>query len=265
VTWLPAILFAAADAAWRFYGSDISGTTAVEEIESSGRNAPVVLVAALVMLVARSVAAVSVARQVLGKPAPMVPLDNTVLRMVGANVRFSLGVAVLILLASGISIVAFLLAGVRIDMPETAQASVASIIAALLSLSLFAYAAITALRMAFFLSPVVVAEEKGGLKRAHELAIGNLWRMLVVFVVLGAPIVLLVLAGEFAVMRSALGPDFLNRDDTRAVMDQAESAIRAQIVPWEIFNAVVFVLASGLIYSGLAYAYRAVVPEKPPR
>jgi hypothetical protein len=35
--------------------------------------------------------------------------------------------------------------------------------------------------------------------------------------------------------------------------------MEAKLLPWQIFNAVVFVLGSGLIYSGTAFAYRARV------
>mgnify|MGYP003345088279 CR=1 FL=1 len=44
-------------------------------------------------------------------------------------------------------------------------------------------------------------------------------------------------------------------------MRQADAAILQQIVPWEIFNGVLFVLGSGLIYPAAAYAYRALVPD----
>ena len=261
VTWFPALIFVVADAVTRI--SAAGSGSAVNEIEQAGGNAPIVVIGALVMLVARSQAAVSITRQVLGQPNSAIPMDATTLRMIAANLRFFIGGAVLLVTASLISVGAFALAGVPLDMPEAAEASIAAMIAAVLSLSLFAYAAIAIIRMGFFLAAVVVAEDKSGLKRSHDLAMGNLWRMIAVLAALGLPIVFLLAVGEFLVLSSALGPDFLSREDTAAVMRQAEGAIRDQIVAWEIFNAMLFVLASGLIYSGFAYAYRSVVLETP--
>jgi hypothetical protein len=44
----------------------------------------------------------------------------------------------------------------------------------------------------------------------------------------------------------------------------------AKLLPWTIFITVIFILGSGLIYSGAAFAYRAVAgnsahPLSPPR
>ncbi len=51
---------------------------------------------------------------------------------------------------------------------------------------------------------------------------------------------------------------------------RAGQAMEAKLVPWTIFTTVVFILGSGLIYSGAAFAYRAVAgdsrhPLSPPQ
>ena len=42
------------------------------------------------------------------------------------------------------------------------------------------------------------------------------------------------------------------------MMQIAEDAIDQRLIPWELFNAIVFILYSGLFYGGAVYAYRAV-------
>lgn len=265
LTWFPALVYALSDAATRLLVETGAAASSAEEMEMLARNAPVLIAAFLAMIVARAAAATGVTRQTLGLRAGgalfYFPADRTGLRMFAAFARFVLAVLVLLVFAAVVTVIAFLLAGVPLNNPEQLEPSAASLIASLLSLSLVAYAVVTAVRMAFLLPAVVVAEEKGGLKRAHALLQGNFLRMLAVLVALGLPILVLFVGGEFVVMSAALGPDFLDNPDMQAVMQQAEAAIRQQIVAWEIFNAVLFVLGSGLVYSGAAYAYRALAPE----
>jgi hypothetical protein len=130
----------------------------------------------------------------------------------------------------------------------------------------FIYALVTIMRMGFLLPPVVVAEDKGGLRRAHDLTKGNFWRVLAVTLALGLPVLALLLAGEGVVLRSALGPNIANLSATE-FMDKAEQAINEKLLPWTIFTTVIFILGSGLVFSGAAFAYRAVAgpDDEPPR
>ena len=260
VSWLPAIVFAIADAVMRLFPNE---TGPADELAAAPGRSVASLIAIVFVVIAQSTVAVSITRQVLGQRATglaaQFALDRTGLRMVAANFRYFLGGGVLAVFAVLISTFAFWLAGVPLDMPEAAQASIASLIAVVLSLSLFGYVAVTLVRMGFFLNGVVVAEEKSGLKRSHDLAIGNLWRMVAVLAALMLPVTLLRVAAPFA----ALDADILSQEDAGAAMQLDEVAIRQQIVPWEIFNALLFVVGSGLLYSGLAYAYRRVALETP--
>jgi hypothetical protein len=40
-------------------------------------------------------------------------------------------------------------------------------------------------------------------------------------------------------------------------MDRAGQAFDQKLIYWQIFSAIVFILGSGLVYSGAAFAYRA--------
>ena len=57
-------------------------------------------------------------------------------------------------------------------------------------------------------------------------------------------------------LRAALGPEFARMNPTE-FMQRAGPAMEAKLLPWTIFTTVIFILGSGLIYSGAAYAYRA--------
>jgi hypothetical protein len=120
------------------------------------------------------------------------------------------------------------------------------------------YALATMLRVGFLLPAVVVAEEKGGLKRSHDLTAGNFWRVLVLAFVLVLPAVVLLVSGEMTVLGAAIGPVTPEQGDLSRLIQRAEDAVYQRLLPWEIFNAVVFILYSGLTYSGVAYAYRAL-------
>jgi hypothetical protein len=175
----------------------------------------------------------------------------------------------MIAFAATITALAFLLSGIPLGAPEQIQPSAATILAGLISWFVFLYALVTILRVGFLLPPSIVAEEKGGLRRSYELTKGNVWRALAVLLALGLPLLLLMLGGEAAVLRAALGPDFARMNPTE-FFQRAGQAMEAKLLPWTIFTTVIFILGSGLIYSGAAFAYRAAVgqaqqPSPPPR
>ena len=86
---------------------------------------------------------------------------------------------------------------------------------------------------------------------------------------LASPLMVLMLGREAAVLRAALGPEFARMNPTE-FMQRAGQAMEAKLLPWTIFTTVIFILGSGLIYSGAAFAYRAAAgqgrqPSPPPR
>jgi hypothetical protein len=266
IAWLPAVLSAAAGYGSQFYAYRHPLDINAADPQASAIYLAVSLGSVLVTLLVSSITAVGITRQALGlkSEVPLVyfPLGRTEWRMIQANLLYVLGACVLLGLAFLIAMVAFMLAGLSLDAPANVRPTPAAILAGLIFWFVFGYAVMTILRMGFLLPATVVSEEKRVLGRSHELTHSNFWRVLAVIAALGIPILLLVLAGESVVLRSALGPDFLNLG-TRALTQQASAAMEQKLLPWEIFNAVIFVLASGLIYSGAAFAYRALTqPQK---
>ena len=262
---LPALLSSAVDYLVRSY-------TSTEEPEAAaGTNLLIWLAGTVTTIFISSVATVGLTRAALGLPLgsgafyfPVGPLE---LRMFGAKLRFWVGVVVLLILASLVTSVAFMLAGVPIDAAGTVEPSAATLVAGLVTWAAFGYAIVTILRMGFLLSATVVSEDKGGLQRSHDLARGNFWRMAAVVLTLAAPILVLVSVASLIILSAALGPDYarvLEQDGMMELMRRGEEAVAQNLLLWEVFNTAIFIVASGLIYAASAYAYCAVTGKPLP-
>jgi hypothetical protein len=258
---IPAVLYAGADYAGHAFNAAYREELNTEDPETLGTGLILTLAVILAMLIAMSLSAVGVTRAALSpgeKTAPgWLPLDLTTWRMFTANLRFLFGAIVLVVLAMVLALAAYRLAGVSLDAPEQTVPTLAVGIAALISWAVILYTIVSLLRIGFLLPPAVVAEKDGGLRRSHALTQGNVWRVIAVVLALGLPIFFLVLAAATVILSSALGPDFAGQALTPELMQRVQQAIEQRLLAWETFNAVIFVLYSGLIYSGAAYAYRA--------
>ena len=273
IAWLPAVLSSAVSYMISTYAAMHRAEFEAGDPRATAAYMILSLLGLVVTLFMTSVVAVAITRQVLGEGSSGVVLyfaaGRTEWRMLAANVRYLLAVFAMIAFAATITALAFLLSGIPLGAPEQIQPSAATILAGLISWFVFLYALVTILRVGFLLPPSIVAEEKGGLRRSYELTKGNIWRALAVLLALGLPLLLLILGGEAAVLRAALGPEFARMNPTE-FFQRAGQAMEAKLLPWTIFTTVVFILGSGLIYSGAAFAYRAVAgdsrhPLSPPR
>jgi hypothetical protein len=166
------------------------------------------------------------------------PLGRTEWRMFAAILRYILGVGALVLLALAVTGAAFELSGLDVEAAQQEMTPVQAV-ALGVSFALSLYAALSALRMGFFLPATIVAEKRGGLRRSHELTRGNLLRIIVVIVAVTLPFFLLLEA------RAAL---------TTGVLTGPEQPLVSQL-----FTLAISILLSGLFYSASAYAYQAVI------
>lgn len=262
LAWIPAILAALAGFAAQYYGISHSALLEAGDAQTGATYLVITIVSLAVMVFTSSIVAVAISRQVLGQRTPGIVVayfaaGRSEWRMAAASVRFMLGALVLLALAAAITVLAFVLAGVPLDSPDRIQPTPAALLAALISWVVFLYAFATIMRMGFLLPPVIVAEEKAGLRRSHDLIKGNFWRMLAVTLALGVPVMALLLAGEGVVLRSALGPTIANLSPSE-FMTKAEQAMNDKLLPWTIFTTMVFILGSGLVFSGAAFAYRSL-------
>jgi hypothetical protein len=263
IAWLPAVLSSTVSYFARLYAAQNRALLDAGDPQAAGIYLLLSLASLLVLLFVSSMVAVAITRVVMGQERPPGTLllyfaaGPTEWRMLAANFRFLFGASALIALAVLISLAAFFLSGTPLDAPDQVRATPATILAGMISWVVLLYSIATILRIGFLLPGTVVAEDKGGLRQSHELTRGNFWRIFAIALALGLPLFLLLLGGEAAVLRSALGPDFMRMNSTE-FFQKAGEAMDAKLLPWQIFSAVVFILASGLVYSGAAFAYRAI-------
>jgi len=262
ICWLPAVLFAGTNYLTQLYAIQNRALLDAHDPRATGAYFLLMVLSLAVTLYASSMAAIAITRQVMGKERPPGVLllyfaaGRSEWRMLGANIRLLMAAGVLLLIAALVATAAFLIAGAPLNAPQQTVPTGATIAAELVGLGALIYAFVSIVQMSFLLPATVTMEEKGGLRRAHELAKGNVLRVLVIFAALALPILLLVLGAEAAIVSSALGPNFSNLSPSE-FFEKADQAMEQKLGPWQIFSAIVFVLASGLLYSGAAFAYRA--------
>ena len=263
ITALPALLAATVDYLVRSYVS-------TEETSSAaGMSLLISVVGMVTTIFIWAVTSVGITRAALGQPlgrnAYYFPVGMVELRMFGAMVRFWIGVVVLIVLALLLSGIGLMLAGVPLDGSEP-QPSAALLVASIMTWAAFGYAIYTIVRMGFLLSPTVVCESKG-LQRANDLTRGNFWRIVAILLALILPILFLLSIVGAVILRAALGNDYrqiIEDDGMDELIRRAEEAIAQNVLLWEVFNMMIFILAAGLIYGAAAYAYQAATGKPPP-
>jgi len=265
VAGIPAVLSAAIDYGVRSLAAAQRAALDAGDSGALGLNFAVWLVGLIATIFLSSIATVGITRAALGQRterAVYLTVGRTEWRMFAAKLRFWLGVLALAALAGLIAVLAFSLAGIPLDAsaPNGPPAPATSL-AVVITWVVFGYALGTALRIGFLLPATVVTEDKGGLRRSHDLTHGNFWRIVAIALGLGAPIFVLVSIAAFTILSSMLGGDSIQTLEQATAADfiqRGELAVQQNLLAWEVFNAVIFILASGLIYGGSAYAYRAL-------
>ena len=262
---IPAVLSAAIDYGVRNLAAAQRAALDAGDAGAVGLNLAVWLGGLIATIFLSSIATVGITRAALGQRverAVYLTVGRTEWRMFAAKLRFWLAVLALAALAGLIMVLAFSLAGIPLDAATpNGPPEPAVFLASLIAWVVIGYALATALRMGFLLPATVVVEDKGGLRRSYDLTRGNFWRLVAIALGLGAPIFVLVSVAAFAVLGSMLGGDSVQVLEQATMTDfirRGELAVQQNLLAWEIFNAVIFILASGLIYSGSAYAYRAL-------
>jgi hypothetical protein len=260
ICWFPAVLSSLASYLTYLYAALHQADIAAGDIRVRAVYFIVTILGLAVTIFAASVMAVAITRHVLGRRVAGViayfAVGPAEWRMFLASIRYIAGATATIIFAIIISDIAFRIAGVPLNPAESIRATPPQVAAAIVAWIAFIAAFIVIVRLGFFIPPTIVAENHGGLRRSFELTGGNVLRVFAVIAVLGFPFLLLLVGGEFVLIRSALGPAMYALNAAEFVQ-RAGQAMQAKLVPWEIFTAVVFVLGSGLIYGGAAIAYRA--------
>jgi hypothetical protein len=262
ICWLPAVLFAGANYFTGLYAIQNRALLDAHDPRAAGAYTVLWIFSLIVSLYASSIAAVAITRQVMGHERPPGVLllyfaaGRSEWRMLGANIRLLAVAGVLVFMALFVAGLAFVIAGVPVDAPEKMTLTAATITAALIAVALVLYASVSIVQIGFLLPSTVTMEEKGGLRRAYELSKGNTLRVLAIALALGLPIFLLLFGADAAILRSAIGPNIIGLSPSE-LTDRAVQAFDQKLIYWQIFTAIVFILGSGLVFSGAAFAYRA--------
>lgn len=134
---------------------------------------------------------------------------------------------------------------------------------------LYSAAVLTLVRMGFLLSPSVLLEKGGGIKRSYELTKGNFWRIVGVWLAIGLPWLVLYVIVELAIVAPHVSfdigpwpqtpdavPEFSRR--LNALSDQIQAEIARQGLPLQAAAYVYSVVSIGFYYAATTFAYRSV-------
>jgi hypothetical protein len=197
-------------------------------------------------------------------------LGKPIWRIIGAYLLFILlAIAVVAVFVIGGILIGMVVAAVTGVTPGTRPSggAAAAIGFGVVAIGLVAYCAFIywIVRQAFLLTPVVVAEERIGFRRAWQLGRGNFWRIFVIALAILVPIGVIEAFLMFNFLMPGLPPT------------AAQGATPAQIAAWNaayfqrissywyllvpayfLLSAVIY----GLLCSAQAFAYRSLVPAE---
>lgn len=283
VIWAPTLLVGIASYMFLpdyFHGlanMQVAGGPDIGVVQSVARQYFLFFVVALVL---RAVTYVGVTELALGlKHGPVLfyfSLGASVWRLVGA---FALVFIVMIVAAVVVAIVGGIVGGVVGGVLGTVLASgnaaaakgLVGLFVVLAFLAIYCAMIYIAVRLSFFVTPVVVAEKRISLSRSWQLGGGNFWRIIGVSlaVILPASIVIGIL---WAALLAFSGLAFPHIDASmsevarqHAMMSWLEQVMLYAREKWILLLPVGLVagtLMYGLVGGAMAFAYRALVPAE---
>lgn len=193
-------------------------------------------------------------RAALGLPVPQgavqLTIDREVWRLFGAYLLY---IAILV----GVMLAASIIAGVLAGIVAVAAGAATGI--ALATMLVFTAVLVVGVRLGFFLTPVVIAEEKLSLLRAWRLSEGHLLRLVPIWLVAGAPVILLQLATN--AMLPAAGLAATEDELISAQLVQLRATL-ALLLPLTVAGIAAYFVSLGLFAGAWSFAYRALVPVR---
>jgi hypothetical protein len=204
-----------------------------------------------------------------GSPYFYFSLDRPVRRLIGKTL-----LAIVILI---VTYVAIIFGGIALAASARLLGGAAGVTMGLVALAILIVGFLTyfygVVRLTFFLTPVVIAEEQAGLKRAWALGKGNFWRAFAVLLAICLPLVVV----ECAWLFGPWGPGLPPSPPIPATPEQL-AAHNAALAQWNnhvmtmmfdhwYISALVFLLITVLVYGAMVgaqcFAYRAVTAQAP--
>jgi hypothetical protein len=237
----------------------------------------------LILLPIRAMIATGVTELALGmrKGATFVyfSVGLSIWRFIASWLLVIVAMVVLLVATAIVAGILFALGGIVLGhVLQGAAAEIAGVLAvAIFILFFYAAAIFLAVRLTFFIAPVVVAERKIDLARAWQLSHGNFWRIFIVALALFIPLIVAVVAVMAALYGSVLFHVFAIVSS--GVHGAQESVLQTQIQAWSeamrvqglviwpyyaAFQLVFGTFSYGLLYGASAFAYREVQPSPTP-
>lgn len=237
------------------------------------------LLSLLVAMFFGAIVAVALSRQALGlrTGGAIVHLaaGGTEWRMFGGHLRYLLSVIVLAIISYIATLLIVLVIGFIANAMGGAMAAAGIIgLLGILGMVVLGGAVIfTLVRMGYLLSPSIVAERPGGLKRSYDLTKGNFWRIVLVWIGSSLPLLLVFVAVQYFLYWHVFDFDFSSLprggsaqaaqefvDRYQKAMERVNAEMMRQQIPVAISSFVYGILGSALGYGAQAFAYRALVP-----
>jgi len=280
LSWLPLL----AAQVLNYFLYDLAGTFAAGDPAAMranpalmGRTIAVGLIGYLITMFFTAVVAVALVRQALGLRGGgaivHMAAGHDEWRMFGGHLRYFFAMIGVFLISYFILFFIGLAGGFLSTALASQPAAVAliGILVAAGGIAIYCMAIFTLVRMGYLLSPSIVGEAGGGIKRSYELTKGNFWRIVGVWSVACLPLLLVLGAAEYALIAPHFDIDFTNLPKTPAEvqafaarLDASMAQVNAEVVrqwlPLQAMGFVYSVLSCGLFYSAAAFSYRALVP-----
>jgi len=120
-------------------------------------------------------------------------------------------------------------------------------------------------RQTFLLTPVVIAEEKIGLRRAWSLGRGNFWRMFLIILALLVPFIIIEGIFLLGFMWHGLPPTAARGATPEQIQAWSEASTQRMLDYWYLVYPIYLVISVvfyGYICGAQSFAYRALVPAE---
>ncbi len=185
------------------------------------------------------------------------------LRLFAAYIRFEiLFIALIAAMVLGVIGVHLAMKAAEAQWPVLAQYGVPHGVHLAVVLLAVLLALFVVLRLSFLIGPIAAAEDRALLARAWSLSAGNFWRMLAIFVAIIAPLVIVLVCANYAVVGSSLHMVFADgpRPDFHLMFDTMMPHAPALVA----IGVTGLVIACALFAGASAVAYRTLVPPPEP-
>ncbi len=245
------------------YLAAVQSFLTTQDVSSLGSTLLLLPVFAILCVVCMSMVKVEVMREALGMDPGRkffyFSLDKPVWRLIGAYL-------LLILVMIGLGIAGAIVLGILAWLVAMADANAALLVSTIGGVIFALAMALIAVRLAFLLAAVVVAENHISLKRGYHLTYGNFWRIVAVVLAIVIPLALV----QVVVQMTVFGSDFMatsimptdSPEEMAAKLQVLQTQLQSGLLIMVPIWIVISIINLGLSAGAGAFAYRALTGTK---